>query len=147
MKSFFTCILVALAAQISAAPIGASDKCRGFRVAPLRHTEGNSTDFAANDEVSVKWTVRHSKVQYIREIGLFSAKTDEFLHTQFRSYPGVDASIGHYAFNLSVPLCLQREGEYYVRVYSSTPGNDGDCSAQTPPFELTPDPNGNYTIC
>ncbi|KAK9695712.1 hypothetical protein K7432_012823 [Basidiobolus ranarum] len=147
MKSFFAYVLVALAAQVSAAPVGSSSKCRGWTVSPLQHAVGQNPVFAANDAVTLKWNVKKSQVKYIREIGLFSAKSKEFLHTQFRSYPGIDATTGQLTFNLSVPLCLQREGEYYLGVYSSTPGNDGDCSTKTPNFKLTADPNGNYTVC
>ncbi|KAK9762892.1 hypothetical protein K7432_010923 [Basidiobolus ranarum] len=144
MKSFFAYALTALIAQVAASP---SSLCRGWTVSPLQHTLEHREVFAANEQVTLKWNTRNSQIQYITDIGLFSAKTNEFLHTQYRSYPGVNAASGEISFTLSVPLCLQREGEYYLGVYASTPGENADCSLETRPFKFIADPNGNYTVC
>ncbi|KAK9768859.1 hypothetical protein K7432_000193 [Basidiobolus ranarum] len=144
MRTFITLSLIAVASLVSAAPL---NKCGDWSVAPLTHATGNKSTFAANDKVTLKWNVGSSRVKYIREISISSSKSNRSLHTQYRRYPGEDATTGKLSFTLSVPLCLQREGEYYLEVVSSTPGNDGDCIAKTPDFKLTPDPNGNYTFC
>ncbi|ORX88818.1 hypothetical protein K493DRAFT_306300 [Basidiobolus meristosporus CBS 931.73] len=141
-------IAIALAAGATAAPVGSPSQCNGWAVSSLEHAAGpKPSTFSSNDKVIVKWTSADSQVTTIREVDLFSAKDHQFLHTQYRSYPGVSVSNGQLPFTLSVPLCLQRDGEYYIRVYSSTPGQDMDCYSQTPVFKLTPDPKGNFTQC
>ncbi|KAK9704299.1 hypothetical protein K7432_010278 [Basidiobolus ranarum] len=147
MKSFFSLVLVALATQVSSAPTGSPSQCQGWSVAAVEHATGNEATFASNDQVVLKWTVSGSQVTNIREVDLYSAKSNEFLHTQYRSYPGVSATSGQLSFTLSVPLCLQRDGSYYLGVYSSSSGQDMNCFLQTPNFQLTADPNGNFTVC
>ncbi|KAK9766709.1 hypothetical protein K7432_004016 [Basidiobolus ranarum] len=148
MKSFFTTLaLGTLISMASALPSNISNQCDGWSVAPLEHTSGVQDAFAAKNKVTLKWSIDNSKVKYIREIDLVSAKSGEFLHTQLRRYPGLEATDEQVSFTLSVPLCLQREGEYYLEVFASTPGNEADCSLRTPTFKITPDPNGDYSIC
>ncbi|ORX92652.1 hypothetical protein K493DRAFT_316453 [Basidiobolus meristosporus CBS 931.73] len=142
MKSFFAYALIALGVQVSAFPHPVR-MCGDWSVT-LPNTEST---FTSNEQVTLRWDTRDANVQYISSIGLFSAKTNEFLHTQFRSYPGVDATDGELTFALTVPLCLQREGEYYLQVYGSTPAADSDCSLRTQSFKLTPDPSGDYSAC
>ncbi|KAK9674675.1 hypothetical protein K7432_017021 [Basidiobolus ranarum] len=147
MKNFFAYALIALGVQVSALPHPVS-MCGDWSVSSLEHTLPNTeSTFTSNDQVTLRWDTRNANVQYISTIGLFSAKTNEFLHTQFRSYPGVDASNGELTFALTVPLCLQREGEYYLQVYGGTPAADSNCSLRTQSFKLTPDPNGDYSVC
>ncbi|KAK9760827.1 hypothetical protein K7432_014750 [Basidiobolus ranarum] len=144
MRTFITLSLIAVASLVSAAPL---NKCGDWSVAPLTHATDIKSTFAANDKVTLKWNIGNSQVKYIREISIASSKSDRSLHTLYRRYPGEDAATGKLSFVLSVPLCLQREGDYYLEVVSSTPGNEGDCITKTPDFKLTPDPNGDYTIC
>ncbi|ORX89674.1 hypothetical protein K493DRAFT_318540 [Basidiobolus meristosporus CBS 931.73] len=146
MRNFVACILLALGAQVSAAPI-AKNQCNNWSVSSLQHIGEQRATFASNDQVTLKWDAHDSDVEFISTVALFSANNNEFLHTQYRSYPGVNAANGEVSFTLTVPLCLQREGEYYLEVYGSTPGADSDCSLQTVPFELTPDPTGDFSIC
>ncbi|KAK9764493.1 hypothetical protein K7432_007933 [Basidiobolus ranarum] len=147
MKSFFTVALAALATQVSAAPVGSSSQCQGWTVAALEHASGQEATFTSNDQVILKWTVSDSEVTNIGEVDLYSAKTNEFLHTQYRSSPGVIATSGQLSFTLNVPLCLQRDDSYYLGVYSSSSGQNMNCFLQTPNFQLTADPNGDYTTC
>ncbi|ORX79873.1 hypothetical protein K493DRAFT_320988 [Basidiobolus meristosporus CBS 931.73] len=146
MKTFLGCMLALVSMEMSTS-LATSSLCRGWSVSPLQHTADQSGAFVANEPVAVKWNALNSQIEYIQDIGLFSARSKEFLHTQYRSYPGINAAEGRLAFTLSVPLCLQREGEYYLSVYGSTPGNDDDCSLETLPFKLLPDPNADYSIC
>ncbi|ORY02313.1 hypothetical protein K493DRAFT_297956 [Basidiobolus meristosporus CBS 931.73] len=144
MRAFLTLLLLTIVSTTFAARLG---KCQGWSVAPLTHSVGGKSTFRANDEVTLKWNVGISQVKYIREVTLSSAKSNQPLHTQLRSYPGIKASNGKITFKLSVPLCLQREGEYFLNVVASTPGKEGDCLATTPSFRLTPEPNKDYSVC
>ncbi|KAK9721547.1 hypothetical protein K7432_003353 [Basidiobolus ranarum] len=146
MKSFFACVLAALAAQVSATPLPASE-CGDWMLFALEKNSEQLTTFAPNDNVTLTWSTQNSKVEYIREVGLFSAKSNEFLHAQYMSFPGANATDGQLSFDLSVPLCLQRDDVYYLGVYASTPGEDSNCFSQTPLFKLSADLEGNYTVC
>ncbi|ORX98382.1 hypothetical protein K493DRAFT_299927 [Basidiobolus meristosporus CBS 931.73] len=146
MKSFFACILAAVAAQVSAAPTGAN-VCSGWSVSPLETAGDSKSTFASGQKVTLKWDTLHSQIEHISEVGLFSAENQEFLHIQYSDYPGISAKAGELTFELSVPLCLQKEGKYYLGVYGSTAGEDSNCSLNTESFELTADPNGDYSVC
>ncbi|ORX93287.1 hypothetical protein K493DRAFT_302756 [Basidiobolus meristosporus CBS 931.73] len=138
---------VALATHTCSAPVGSPSQCEGWSVGSLAHATGPGSTFSPNDHVVITWTATDSSVTNIREVDLFSAKDDQFLHTQYRSYPGVSATAGQLSLTLTVPLCLQRDGDYYLKVYSSASGQDMDCSLQTGSFQITPDPNGDFSQC
>ncbi|KAK9718303.1 hypothetical protein K7432_005599 [Basidiobolus ranarum] len=144
MRTFITLSLLTVTSLVSATAL---NQCGDWSVAPLTHTTGKRSTFASNDKVTLKWNIGNSKVKYIREISIFGSKSKKPLHTQYRRYPGKDAATGKLSFTLSVPLCLQREGNYYLEVVASTPGKEGDCVTKTPNFKLTPDPKGNYAMC
>ncbi|ORX94766.1 hypothetical protein K493DRAFT_301856 [Basidiobolus meristosporus CBS 931.73] len=144
MKFLSVAISVALVTQIIGAPM---DECYGWSGVSVEPATDQKATFSSNDLVVLKWTASGSGITNIREVDLFSAKDHQFLHTQYRSYPGISAAEGQLSFILTVPLCLQRDGRYYLEVYSSTAGQDMNCHAQTQVFELTPDPNGNFTGC
>ncbi|ORX79736.1 hypothetical protein K493DRAFT_320999 [Basidiobolus meristosporus CBS 931.73] len=145
MNSIFTFVLAALASQIVAQPTEAP-VCPDWSVAPLQHRWSHADTFVANDPVILRWNTTNGNLEYIQDVALFSANNNEFLHTQYRSYPGAVATTGELSFALSVPLCLQREGVYYLGVYGTTLEGDS-CFKKSPDFQLTADPQGDYSVC